>query len=78
MCIRDRLYTVLAFSTLAVMGVTLLFCRPILRIVFGQISEDVMRFAQTYLIISALSYPFIGAYNAGAALLDVYKRQEHT
>ena len=63
-----QLYTVLAFSTLAVMGVTLLFCRPILRIVFGQISEDVMRFAQTYLIISALSYPFIGAYNAGAAL----------
>lgn len=63
-----QLYTVLAFSTLAVTGVTLLFCRPILRIVFGQISEDVMRFAQTYLIISALSYPFIGAYNAGAAL----------
>lgn len=63
-----QLYTVLAVSTVAVMLLTLLLCRPILRLVFGQIDDDVMNFAQTYFIISALSYPFIGAYNAGAAL----------
>lgn len=63
-----QLYTVLAVSTVTVMLLTLLLCRPILRLVFGQIDEDVMNFAQTYFIISALSYPFIGAYNAGAAL----------
>lgn len=63
-----QLYTVLAVSTVTVMLLTLMLCRPILRLVFGQIDDDVMGFAQTYFIISALSYPFIGAYNAGAAL----------
>lgn len=63
-----QLYMVLAVSTLSVMVVTLLLCRPILRVVFGQIDDDVMNYAQTYFIISAISYPFIGAYNAGAAL----------
>ena len=63
-----QLYMVLAVSTISVMLVTLVLCRPILRLVFGQIDDDVMNFAQTYFIISAISYPFIGAYNAGAAL----------
>lgn len=63
-----QLYMVLAVSTVTVMLLTLMLCRPILRLVFGQIDDDVMGFAQTYFIISALSYPFIGAYNAGAAL----------
>lgn len=63
-----QLYTVLVVSTVTVMLLTLMLCRPILRLVFGQIDDDVMGFAQTYFIISALSYPFIGAYNAGAAL----------
>lgn len=36
--------------------------------VFGSIDEDVMRFAQQYFLISAVSYPFIGLYNGGAAL----------
>lgn len=63
-----QLYTVLAVSTVAVMVLSLAFCRPILRGVFGQIDDDVMRYAQQYFIVSAISYPFIGAYNAGAAL----------
>ena len=63
-----QLYTVLAVSTVSVMAAALLFCRPILRLVFGQIDADVMRFAEQYFIVSAISYPFIGAYNAGAAL----------
>ena len=63
-----QLYTVLAVSTIAVMLVILVLSRPILRIVFGRIDDDVMRFSQTYFLISAISYPFIGFYNAGAAL----------
>ena len=40
----------------------------ILRGIFGSIDADVMKYAETYFLLSALSYPFIGLYNAGAAL----------
>lgn len=63
-----QLYTVVMASTAVMMAITLLFCRPILRGVFGQIDDDVMAYAETYFLISALSYPFMGLYNAGAAL----------
>ena len=63
-----QLYSVLGISTLVVGIVCMLLSRPILRGVFGSIDEDVMRFAQQYFLISAVSYPFIGLYNGGAAL----------
>ena len=63
-----QLYSVLGISTVAVGVVCLLLSRLILRMVFGSIDEDVMRFAQQYFLISAVSYPFIGLYNGGAAL----------
>lgn len=63
-----QLYTVLSISTVVAAVATLLFCRPILRAVFGHIDADVMSYAETYFIISAISYPFMGIYNAGAAL----------
>ena len=40
----------------------------ILRGIFGSIDADVMRYAETYFLLSALSYPFIGLYNAVASL----------
>ncbi|MDD4849928.1 MAG: MATE family efflux transporter [Gemmiger sp.] len=63
-----QLYTVLAGSTLVAAVATLLFCVPILRGVFGSIDADVMAYAEVYFLISAISYPFMGIYNAGAAL----------
>lgn len=63
-----QLYCVLGISTAAVMAVVMLFSQLILRVVFGAIEDDVMLFAQTGFWISALSYPFMGVYNAGAAL----------
>ena len=63
-----QLYSVLGISTVVVGIVCMLLSRPILRGVFGSIDEDVMRFAQQYFLISAVSHPFIGLYNGGAAL----------
>lgn len=62
----------LMFIMLVVAGtvmVAVLFShRFLLRAIFGQIEADVMENAQIYFIVSAISYPFLGVYNAGAAL----------
>ncbi|HML48340.1 MAG TPA: MATE family efflux transporter [Clostridia bacterium] len=53
---------------LVIMAVVLLLNRWILRTVFGNIDETVMTYAISYFAITALSYPFLALYNAGAAL----------
>ena len=49
-----------------------LFCfvlaRPMLRLCYGSIEADVLDAGVLYLKITALSYPFLALYNAGAAL----------
>lgn len=40
----------------------------LLRAIFGKIEADVMRSAEVYFVLAAISYPFLGIYNAGAAL----------
>ena len=59
---------VLASFSLVVSAVVVVGRHAILRGIFGSIDADVMRYAETYFLLSALSYPFIGLYNAGAAL----------
>ena len=63
-----QLYSVVGIATGAAMVVCILLSRVILRSVFGSIDDDVMAFSQLYFIISAISYPFMGLYSAGAAL----------
>lgn len=41
---------------------------PLLKLIFGKIEADVMNNAKIYFLITALSYPFLGLYNAGAAI----------
>lgn len=63
-----QLYSVLLIGTTVIMLIAAVGNRSILRFVFGSIDSHVMEYAQTYFLISAVSYPFMGAYSAGAAL----------
>ena len=61
----------LMFSTLFSIVLTcivLMFHHTILSALFGKVEMDVMDACITYIVISALSYPFIAIYNAGASL----------
>lgn len=54
--------------TVGITAFMMLLRRPILRLFFGSIEQDVMENAITYLLISALSFPALAVYNACAAL----------
>lgn len=63
-----QLYLLSLLFSLACMGATLLWDRPLLGLLFGQVEPDVMQAGLVYLRISAYSYPALALYNAGAAL----------
>lgn len=42
--------------------------RPVLRLIFGSVEAAVMEAAEVYLLITAVSYPFLGLYTTSAAL----------
>ena len=52
----------------AVMVFVLIFDRQMLNVIFGDVDADVMQHARTYFWITAISYPFLGVYNGGAAV----------
>lgn len=64
---KQLFYAIGALSA-ATMAVCLLFREPILRLVFGQLEDNVMEAAMTYFLLTAISYPLLAIYNAGAAL----------
>lgn len=55
------------FASLIMMA-AILWREGLLRLLYGQIDDDVMESALIYLFLSALSYPFLALYNASAAL----------
>ncbi len=63
-----QLIFIMLLTSGTVMVLVLFLHRFLLRAIFGQIEADVMANAEIYFIISAVSYPFLGVYNAGAAL----------
>lgn len=64
---KQLLYSSAALST-AVMILILIFNKMLLQLIFGNIEAEVMRNAETYFWLSAVSYPFLAVYNSGAAL----------
>ena len=64
---RQLLYAAL-LAALALMALALLLREHILRLLFGDIAQEVMDSALIYFLLTAAAYPFIAIYNAGAAL----------
>ena len=64
---KQLIYSVTAISSV-IMLIALIGQKALLRLIFGSIEENVMTHAETYFWLSALSYPFLGIYNSGAAL----------
>lgn len=67
--VAKQLFYVTLACALVIMALCLAFHKGLLGALFGSIEADVMRNAQIYFLISALSYPFLAMYNASAALL---------
>ena len=63
-----QLVTMAGGIGLMMMAACLLFARQLLRLFFGSIDPEVMEAGLIYLRITALSFPFIALYNAGAAI----------
>ena len=66
-----QLMTATLLLSAAIPAVCLLGRDAILRLFFGSVEADVMAAAQTYFMITACSFPFLGIYDAGAALYRV-------
>lgn len=64
----DQLLIITGIFALVIMVFCLVFRHGFLNLLYKGIAEDVMRNARIYLVISALSYPFLAVYNSCAAL----------
>ena len=74
---KQLLFTVAVFSVL-IAAMVIALRQGILRLFFGRIEADVMEAALTYLVISAISFPFLGIYNACAALFRAMGKSKVT
>ncbi len=64
---KQLIYTA-GLITIGISALVMLFHKPVLKLFFGSIEKEVMDDAIIYLLISALSFPFLAVYNACAAL----------
>lgn len=62
-----QVFFVCLVASIVLAAVCAVFHRPILRLVFGNIEQDVMDSAIVYFVICAIGYPALALYNAGAA-----------
>lgn len=74
----SQLYTVSVLASAVIGGVCLLFHGGILKLLYGSVEPEVMAASVTYFVITAVSYPFLGAYNAAAALYRSMKKTNVT
>lgn len=71
---RQVLFIITAISA-AVSLICLVFQKPLLRLIFGSVEAEVMRASETYFFYTALSFPFIAAYDSAAS---IFRAQDNT
>ncbi|MCI7450734.1 MAG: MATE family efflux transporter [Blautia sp.] len=64
---RQVLFIITAISV-AVTALCLIFRVPLLQLIFGKVEADVMTASRVYFFYTALSFPFIALYDAGASI----------
>ncbi len=64
----NQLFLAVGGLALFFTGTALVFNRQILTMIYRSLEPEVMQAARIYFYITALSYPFLGIYNSGAAL----------
>jgi len=64
---KQLVYSVVLIS-IFMMLMAVLLRRPIIRLFYGNIDNDVMEAASVYFLFTGLSYPFLAVYSANAAL----------
>lgn len=74
---KQIVLTVVVISS-AIMIIGVGFRKPLLYLIFGSVEEAVMTNAQMYFLITALSYPFIALFQAGAAFYRACGNSEFT
>lgn len=74
----SQLVIVSFLFSLTVMVFCTLFHAMILKLLFGKVMPDVMAASNTYFVITAFSYPFLGLYNSSAALFRAMKKTKTT
>lgn len=65
--VKQLVWVVFLVSSI-LMVLMLTFRKGLLALIFGSIEADVMASAQIYFLFTAMSYPFLALYNAGAAI----------
>lgn len=71
---RQVLFIITAISV-AVSLICLVFQKPLLRLIFGSVEPTVMSASETYFFYTALSFPFIAAYDSAAS---IFRAQDNT
>lgn len=64
---KQLVWVVFLVSAL-IMTIMLIFRKSLLSLIFGSVTPQVMANAQIYFLFTALSYPFLALYNAGASI----------
>ena len=64
---RQVLFIITAISVVISL-ICLVFQKPMLRLIFGSVEAEVMRASEIYFFYTALSFPFIAAYDSAASI----------